>query len=128
MSKNRTNLETLMKKVGDMCNVNYRFHKVKAHQNPSGAFVMYNGGPRIWNFEWWKRVPGNTLNRYGSEFGRSKLHVVPIPDSISLKDDAIEHVLFKSDFFKEAYGKSICSYDALTIVFDLLGIDSLETM
>ena len=125
MSKNRTNLEALMKKVGDMCNVNYRFHKVKAHQNSRGAFVMYSG-PRIWNFEWWKRVPGNPLNRYGSEFYCSELHVVPIPDGISLKDDAIEYVLFKSDFFKEAYGRSICSYDALNIIFDLLRRDSLE--
>ena len=125
MAKNHTKLEALMKKIGDICNVNYRFHKVKAHQNHRGAFVMYNG-PRIWNFEWWKRVPGNPLNRYGSEFGQSELHVVPIPDSISLKDDAIEHILFKSNFFEEAYGASINSYDALNIAFGLLSKDSFE--
>ena len=125
IAKNCTKLEALIKKIGDICNVNYRFHRVKAHQLPNGAMLMHNG-PRLWNFEWWKRVPGNPLNRRGSIHGESKLHVVPIPDSISLKDDAIEHILFKSNFFEEAYGANINSYDALNVAFGLLSTDSFE--
>lgn len=85
--------------------------------------------PRFWQFEWWKRVPGNPLNKHSQNnivgeppFKRSEFHEFRMPDSILTKDEAIEYVLFKSDFLLIEYGSSISSYDELNIALDLANI------
>lgn len=44
----RTQLEYFFRKITDKFNINFRFH---------------NYGSGIWDFEWWKRIPGNPLNK-----------------------------------------------------------------
>lgn len=44
----RTQLEYFFRKITDKFNINFRFH---------------NYGSGVWNFEWWKRIPGNPLNK-----------------------------------------------------------------
>lgn len=44
----RTQLEYFFRKITDKFNINFRFH---------------NYGSGIWDFKWWKRIPGNPLNK-----------------------------------------------------------------
>ena len=140
MSKNRTKLEGLMKQIGDMLGVNYRFHRSYCVCNT----VMANA-PRHWHFEWWKRVPGNPLNLHGwlcEKLGRtsdtnegwvkccnkieenklptSNCHEIAMPWEVKTKDQAIEYVLFKSNFLPSTYGSRLASYDAIQIAIDLM--------
>ena len=138
----RTHLEMLMKQVGDMLGINYRFHRSQGIRRPSMA-----NAPRSWQFEWWKRVQGNPLNLHGwlcEELGRvsnpssegwrhrfaklkeekpsaSDCFKIEIPNGVKTKDEAIEYVLFKSGLFQETYGSKLTSYDAIRIALDLAG-------
>lgn len=120
-----------MKAIGDALNVNYRFHR---YQNYRSCFSKANrqfrpsNYPRVWEFEWWKRIPGNPLNRWSKNnfvedprLPRSELNEITMPDSISSKDEAIEYVLFESKFFRVECGEPLTSYEAIKIMFDLRG-------
>lgn len=123
MRPNTSKLEDLLKKVGDMCNVNYRFHRVNATRTPMAWCMHPKNSPRRWTFEWWKRVPGNPRNLpsfHTDGKPTSELSVMNLPDDIKTKDDAIEYVLFKSDFLQNAYGSSLSSYDALHLALDMM--------
>ena len=74
-------------------------------------------------------MPGNQLNKYsknnlcGEEpLPRSKIAFVDIPIDIKTKDEAIEYVLFMSDFLPQECGSKVTSYDELCNAFGLLGI------
>lgn len=126
MNKERTKLEKLMKEIGDVFGINYRFHRWKAIRTPKYWQMLPNNALRQWAFEWWKRVPGNPLNECINGIDRHELHVCNVPNSVKAKDEAIEHVLFKTYFMKDICGQSICSYDALKILLDLYSRKDIE--
>ena len=126
MKKEWTKLEKLIKEIGDIFGVNYWFHRQKAIRTINAWLMLPKNAPRQWAFEWWKRVPGNPLNERIDGVDRSELRVCNVPNDIKAKDEAIEYVLFKTDFIKDISGHSICSYDALKILLDLYSRKDIE--
>ena len=113
--KNRTKLEAFMKRIGEMCNVKYRFHRSKNERMPDGGwFNRQSNTPREWSFEYWIQPVDDNADKV--------LNVINIPNSVVSKDDAIEYVLFRSDFLQNAYGCRFDSYEALRIALDLANI------
>lgn len=51
----RTNLEYTFRKLTEKLGFNYRFHLYSKTNTPLIT----------WEFKWWKRVPGNSLNLHG---------------------------------------------------------------
>ena len=140
----RTEKELLMKRVGKWLGIGYRFHR-RQGQDLYIVSKGQNGGmsnyPRHWEFEFWKKVPGNPRNEYfpwGYEKYRKKhpewhvafadwknqdkyrlerSDVVKLypPESVIAKDDAIDWLITESGFIQKAGGPNIKSYEELNL-------------
>lgn len=119
----RTEKEMLMKRVGRWLGIGYRFHRRPRLQvTPDGKDLVcivsrthIRNPPRNWGFEFWKKIPGNPLNRYSDPAGRSEPEYVDIPKEFREKDDIIDWLLTKSGFIKRAGGPDIGSYEELNM-------------
>ena len=74
---------------------------------------------RIWAFEWWKKVPGNPLNKYfngnGEKLRRSECACEHFPESVRTKDEAVDYALFRSGF-RGGFGVGAKSYEELELI------------
>lgn len=116
MKNGRTHLEMLLRKLASMFGYKFRFHRLKKERFPSFWVCRPNNSPRTWSFEWWKSR-GNV-----SQEVLLKVENMPY-DECKTKDEAIKHVLLKTDFLKDLLGCSIQTYEQLCIMLDLMDIE-----
>ena len=116
----RSSKEFFMKRVGRWLGAGYRFHRhAPGNAQPLVFDALRRKGKlqympcnfkRRWSFEWWRKIPGNPLNRWSSDrFGKERLPrsecvKIDIPENIVSKEEAVDYVLLESEFLDD-FGK-----------------------
>lgn len=112
----RSTKEIFMRRVGRWLGAGYRFHRYQGIRCSKMA-----NAPRRWQFEWWRKVPGNPLNLWPNDpnnekgLPRSECWQEDFPEYVRTKDDAVDYALFNTDFLGDFGKLGMESYEALEL-------------
>ena len=141
MGRKRTEKEMLLRRIGKWLGMGFRFHRQQGLTGGIRVKLDRANTPRSWEFEYWKKIPGNPRNAYCSfdyekfrrkhedewkkirwtdrikeyELEQSECFTVNPPQDLQDKDEIIDWLLLEYGLVGKAGGPDIRSYEALQL-------------